>query len=61
MTELLSTQAQARREARDWNQNNLESKPLPLVAVAVTWPLNSWGGHEKGWTVLLQPSRGDLK
>lgn len=54
----LSTQTQARREARDWNeQNYLDNMPLPLVAIAVPWPLNTWGGHEKGWTVLLKPSQ----
>jgi hypothetical protein len=49
MTNNLMTQTEARTEAKRLNTDGLV--PAGLVAVAVAWPIRSWGGHEQGWTV----------
>jgi hypothetical protein len=46
------TQTEARAEARQLNDGQL---PEGLCAIAHAYPLNSWGGHEKGWTVSIVP------
>lgn len=51
MTEPLMTQTEARTEAKRLNASG--EIPDQLVAIAVAVPRNSWGGHEKGWTVIL--------
>lgn len=48
--ELLMTQSEARKRAKELNGEWL---PLGMANVAHPVPLNSWGGHEKGWTVSL--------
>lgn len=42
----LMTQTEARQEAK-----RLQDKGIFAIAGAV--PLNSWGGHEDGWTVYI--------
>jgi hypothetical protein len=44
----LMPQTAARQEAR---RINSQSPGSSTIAVAVAWPLGSWGGHEEGWCV----------
>lgn len=45
----LVSQTEARRQAKEINETG--QAPFPLIAIAVPYPINSWGGKEKGWTV----------
>lgn len=49
MPDTLLSQTEARQEARKLNETPLASG---LVHVAAPFPFGSWGGEEKGWTVI---------
>lgn len=50
----LLTQSEARKMARDYNEDGNYPNGMANIATAV--PAGSWGGHEDGWTVSLIPS-----
>ena len=52
----LMTQTEARKAAREYNAKR--SPKVDPIAVAITWPLGSWSGHERGWTVGYVDSPG---
>lgn len=49
----LMPQEAAREEAKELNAAG--RVPVGLVAIAVPYPRDSWGGQEKGWTVAYEP------
>lgn len=51
----LMSQTDARALARQRNGSSDEDSHA-LIWIAVPYPFNSWGGHEKGWTVRLVPA-----
>lgn len=52
----LLTQTEARKRARDLNEEG--DHPNGMVNVAHPVPVGSWGGHEEGWTVSLVAAPG---
>jgi hypothetical protein len=45
----LTSQTDARQSAKAINEAG--KTPVGTCAIAIPWPLNSWGGQEEGWTV----------